>query len=221
MKTLAWKELREIFGITAVALGCYLALVVNALGARVFDWVPGMPAGTREVPFTGGGFTTFFTFISVVFAMALGFRQSAWESARGTFLFLLHRPLRRETIFLIKLAMGVGVLLLCASLPIVLYAWWAAVPGHHAGPFEWSMTGPTWQLTFLLPMLYLGAFLSGLRPARWFGTRLLPLVASILCLVLLYTMSSWWWPVGFPLTLLLYGLLTANVCFVSQVRDYA
>ncbi len=220
MRALVLKELREVFGIAAIALGCYLALAVNAMGARVFDWVPGMPAGTHEVPFVGSGFTTFFTFISVVFAAALGFRQSAWESARGTFLFLLHRPLRREAVFLVKLAMGIGVLLVCASLPIIAYGMWAAVPGHHASPFEWSMTASTWRLTFLLPLLYLGAFLSGLRPARWFGTRLLPLVAAILFLVLLYVMP-WWWTVGLPLALLLYGLLAANVCFVGQVRDYA
>ena len=112
------------------------------------------------------------------------------------------------------------MLLGCASMPIVLYGAWAAVPGHHASPFEWSMTGPAWRLTILMPLLYLGAFLSGLRPARWFGTRLLPLVASVLCLALLYT-APWWWPVAFPLALVLYGLLAANVCFAGQVRDYA
>jgi hypothetical protein len=220
MKALALKELREVLGITLAALGCYLALAINAMGARVFDWIPGMPAGTREVPFVGGSFTTFFTFISVLFAAALGFRQSAWESARGTFLFLLHRPLRRETIFLVKLATGAAVLLVCASLPIAAYGLWAAVPDHHASPFEWSMTGPTWRLTLLLPLLYLGAFLSGLRPARWFGTRLLPLVASVLFLALLYSLP-WWWLAGLPLTLLLCGLLTAAICFAGRVRDYA
>jgi ABC-type transport system involved in multi-copper enzyme maturation permease subunit len=218
MKALAWKELREILGINVIALACYVALVANAMGARVFDWVPGMPAGTQEVPFTGNGFSFFCTFISVVFAAALGFRQSAWESARGTFLFLLHRPLRRETIFLVKLATGTGALFICASLPIVVYGAWAAVPGHHAGPFEWSMTTPAWRMTYLLPLLYFGAFLSGLRPARWFGTRLLPLIASILMLTLL----SWVpWSVGFSLAPLLYVLLAANICFVGQRRDYA
>ncbi|HZV06271.1 MAG TPA: hypothetical protein VE999_14425 [Gemmataceae bacterium] len=220
MKALALKELREVLGIAAIALGCYLALAINAMGARVFDWVPGMPAGTHGVPFVHGEFTTVFMFISVLFAVALGFRQSAWESARGTFLFLLHRPLRREAIFLIKLTMGIGLLLVCASVPIVVYGLWAAVPGNHASPFEWSMTASTWRFTFLLPLLYLGAFLSGVRPARWFGTRLLPLMATILILVLLNVMP-WWWAIGFPLTLLLYGLLAVNVCFVGQVRDYA
>jgi hypothetical protein len=220
MKALALKELREVFGITAAALGGYLALVASLLGAKVFDWVPGMPHGTEEVPFTGDGFTVFYTFVSVVFAAALGFRQSAWESARGTYLFLLHRPVPRDALFLTKLATGAGVFLLCASLPIVLYAGWAAVPGHHPSPFAWSMTGPAWRLAFLMPLLYLGAFLSGLRPARWFGTRLLPLVAAVVFLALLEALP-WWWYLGFPLAVVLYGLLVANVCFVARVRDYA
>jgi hypothetical protein len=220
MRALAWKELREVFGIAAIALGCYLALTVNAMGAKVFDWVPGMPQGTMGVPFLDGGFAVMHILLSVVFAVALGFRQSAWESSRGTYLFLLHRPLRWETIFLVKLATGAAVLLICASLPIVLYAWWAALPGHHPGPFEWSMTGPAWRLTFLLLLLYLGAFLSGLRPARWFGTRLLPLIGSLLALIFLFELPGWW-PVGFPLALVLVGLLIANVCFVARVRDYA
>jgi hypothetical protein len=220
MTNLVLKELREIAGITAAALAGYLALVVNLMGAKVFDWVPGVPAGTHEIPFAGGGFTVFFCFVSVVFAAALGFRQSAGESAKGTFLFLLHRPLARPTIFRTKLALGAGVLLMCASLPIVLYGWWAAVPGHHPSPFAWSMTGPAWRLTFLMPLLYLGAFLSGLRPARWFGTRLLPLIGVGVLLVLL-VLLPWWWALGFPLTVLLYGVVVANVCFVAQVRDYA
>jgi hypothetical protein len=219
MKALAFKELREVFGITAAALGGYLALVANLMGAKVFDWVPGMPRGTEEVPFTGVGFTVFFTFVSVVFAAALGFRQSAVESARGTYLFLLHRPLRRDVIFLTKLGTGAGVLLLCVSLPIVLYATWAAVPGHHPSPFRWSMTLPAWRLALLLPLLALGASRSGLRPARWFGTRLLPLIAAVVALVLLTMLP--WWSLGFPLAVALYGLLVANVCYVARVRDYA
>ncbi|HEY7153502.1 MAG TPA: hypothetical protein VH575_06055 [Gemmataceae bacterium] len=220
MKTLAWKELREVFGITAIALAGYLMLVINAMGAKVFNWVPGMPRGTIGVPFLFGGFTDMHILISVVFAMALGFRQSAWESSRGTYLFLLHRPLRRETIFLVKLTIGGTILLVCASLPIVLYAWWAAIPGHHPAPFEWSMTGWAWRLTFLLLLLYLGAFLSGLRPARWFGTRLLPLIGALFVLAFLFELPSWW-PIGFPLALMLCALLIVNVCFVARVRDYA
>jgi hypothetical protein len=219
MRALALKELREVSGMAAAALGCHLALVASLLGARVFDWVPGMPAGTDEVPFSGGGFTVWFVLVSVVLAAALGFRQSAWESARGTYLFRLHRPVSREAVFLTKLAVGAGVLLGCSAVPIVLYGAWAAVPGHHASPFDWSMTGPAWRLALLMPLLYLGAFLSGLRPARWFGTRLLPLVASVVLLVVVNVAP--WWAVGLPAAVVLYAALAANVCHVARVRDYA
>jgi hypothetical protein len=220
MKALVFKELREVFGIAAAALGFYLALVVSLMGGKVFDWVPGMPHGTREVPFAaGGGFLVLFTLISAVFAVALGFRQSAWESGRGTYLFLLHLPRSRNAIFLTKLATGAGVFLVCAGLPIGVYAWWAAVPGHHAGPFEWSMTAPAWQLALLLPLLYLGAFLSGLRPSRWFGTRLLPLVASVVFVVLLNVLP--WWSAGLPLAVVVSGLLVSSVLYVARVRDYS
>ncbi len=220
MKALVRKELREVVGITALALAGYVMLVASLMGARVFDWFPGMPRGTNEVPFVGSEFIVFFTIVSVLFAVALGFRQSAWESSRGTFLFLLHRPLRRETIFLLKLAVGMGVLVLCMSLPIVLYGLWAATPGRHPSPFVWSMSEPAWQILLETPLLYLGAFLSGLRPARWFGTRLLPLcaVAAIMPLV---DAVPWWWSLGLPLTLLVCGLLTANICYVARERDYA
>ena len=137
-------------------------------------------------------------FIGVALAIALGFRQSAWEPSQGTALYLLHLPLSRRTIFLTKLVTGIGLLLACTLLPILIYAAWAATPGTHAGPFEWSMTGPAFRIWLLLPLAYLGAFASGIRPARWFGSRLLPLVG--VAIPALYTyLLPFWWLIGFPL----------------------
>lgn len=219
MKALVFKELREVFGITAIALGAYLVLVLSLVGAKLFDWIPGMPNGTREVPFTGSSGALLFILVSLVFAGALGFRQSATEAARGTFLFLLHRPLARGQVFLTKLATGIGLLVACASVPILLYGTWAAVPGHHAGPFDWSMTIGYWQTVILMPLVYLGAFLSGIRPARWFGTRLLPLFAVLMFLILVGYSS--WWRAGLPLELALAALLVVSIVYVAQTRDYA
>ncbi len=220
MQALALKELREVLGITAAALAGYLALVASLMGARVFDWIPGMPGMTNEVPFVGQQFTTFFMYVSIAFALALGFRQSAWESAKGTYLFLLHRPISRNRIFLTKLAVGVGLLLGCGSLAILVYGIWAATPGHHPSPFEWSMTQPAWRLALLMPLVYLGAFLSGLRPARWFGTRLLPVVATWTLMIFLDALP-WSWLLSIALGAVLSGLLITNVCFVARTRDYA
>ena len=55
---------------------------------------------------------------------------------------------------------------------------WAATPGTHASPFEWSMTVPIWIGWFAMTILYLGAFHTVVRPGRWYRSRLLPLAAS-------------------------------------------
>jgi ABC-type transport system involved in multi-copper enzyme maturation permease subunit len=220
MRSLAFKELRELRGIAAAALACYLALVANLMGAKVLNGFPGIANGTSEVPFTGSDFVTPFGLISAALAVALGFRQSAMESSGGTFLFLLHRPLPRTEIMLIKLASGLGVFFACASFPILAYGTWAAIPGHHPSPFEWSMTAPAWRSALVVSLLYLGAFLSGLRPASWFGTRLLPLAAAGLAILLLTTFA-WRWRVGLPAVAFAYGVLVATVPYVARERDYA
>lgn len=218
MKALALKELREVVGIAAVALGLYLAMVFSSMGIKLFTWFPFLPQGTRGLPFNSE-FMSFFGFVSVVFALALGFRQSAWEASRGTYLFLLHRPLARNAIFLTKLAVGGGLLLLCAAAPILLYGWWAATPGHHASPFFWSMTVPAWRFALLTLLLYFGAFLSGLRPARWFGTRLLPLFAAVGLVMLLIELP--WTRLAFSVGIVFGGMTISTICFVARERDYA
>ena len=91
--------------------------------------------------------------IGAALAITLGFRQSAWEPSRGTALYLLHLPLGRRAIIVTKLLTGVGLLLGCTLLPILIYATWAAIPGTHPGPFEWSMTGPAFRLWLLMPLV--------------------------------------------------------------------
>ena len=104
----------------------------------------------------------------------LGLRQTVGESIHGTWMFLLHRPVGWTRLIGVKLLVGVALYLVCGAAAILVYAWWAATPGTHASPFEWSMTVPTWKVWIVMPIVYLGgAFLSGMRPARWVGTRLL------------------------------------------------
>ena len=142
------KELRETWAFAALALGLYLVFVGKLTGKAsplltpIFRWVPGINVEQPDVPFVADSFLAMYLFIGATLAIALGFRQSAWEPSQGTALYLLHVPLARQTIFLTKLVTGIGLLLLCTLLPILIYAAWAAMPGTHPGPFEWMMTGP-------------------------------------------------------------------------------
>jgi len=119
---------------------------------------------------------------------------------------LLHRPARRETIFATKLAVGAVVCLLLGGLPVLCYALWAAAPGTHPSPFFWSMTGWVWQMCLEIPLVYLGAFLSGLGPGRWYGSRFLPLAGSLFLLWGVHELLPW------PAAGLL-AILLISVCF--------
>jgi hypothetical protein len=219
-KTLARKELRETSGIAALALLANLAIVAWPMGVNM---MPGLLPDRNWIPFVDDPVLIWTGAATGVLALALGFRQTAWESIAGTDLFLLHRPLGRRTMIAVKLAAGTLVVLACGSLPTLIYAWWAATPGTHASPFEWSMTWPFWRLWLLLITVYLGGYLSGIRPARWAGTRLAP-AAGTVCLVVLLAVMPWrapWWALGWTAcALATNGLLIVGIVYTMETRDF-
>ncbi len=221
IKALAIKELREVLGIAFLGLGTELFLVAAMINLAPFAQIAStLLARGTYVPFLNPNFFRLWCYVGAILAVALGFRQSAWENSRGVYQFLLHRPIRRRTIFLTKLGTGLTVFLLCTGMPILLYALWAATPGNDPSPFEWSMTIHCCQACLTTPLLYGTAFLSGLRPSRWFGTRLLPLLAMLPPVVLLIDVP-WQWYLSLPVLLLLYVAVVSNICFVARTRDYA
>ncbi len=219
------KELRETWMFAALALGLYLIYLSKLTGrwsfvlTQLVGWIPGMNEQAPDVPFVQGNFASKLFFIGAALAITLGFRQSAWEPSQGTALYLLHLPLARRTIFVTKLLTGIGLLLACTLLPVLIYATWAAMPGTHAGPFEWSMTVPAFQVCLLMPLMYLGAFASGIRPARWFGTRLLPLLAVALTATLLAIVAQWSL-IAAPLFLLVAVVLVSDILWEAETRDF-
>ena len=223
LKTLALKELRETVGIAVLALILLANYVVSGMGVSLLP-LPGGGRGT--IPFVNDPLLTFFAGIAVLLAVALGFRQTAWESAFGTEQFLFHRPVSWGRLIGVKLAVGVSLIVTCSALPILVYAWWAATPGTHASPFEWSMTEPFWRIPPVVTIVYLGSFLSGIRPARWIGTRLVPLAAAaFLASVAAATtplamiLPGWWiWWMG--MIVVFDVLLGVSVFFVVRTRDF-
>ena len=214
---LALKEIRETAWIALIALAGYLYFLSNEIGIAL---LPGQGQVHRQaIPFVSGEFLASFAVISVSLAIALGFWQSAVEWGRGTFLFLLHRPASRMALIGTKLWVGLGLYLICSLLPIVIYAAWAATPGTHASPFEWSMTAMIFKLWVTITILYLGSFLAGIRPARWYGTRLIPLAAVAIPAVAIPLLP--WWPIlGLPAVVLLDLVLVCNVFFVARTSDF-
>ena len=219
------KELRETRAFAALSLVLYLVYVSKLMGkggrllTALLNNVPGMRGEPVDVPFVQDIFVVMLSFIGIVLAIALGFRQSAWEPSQGTAPYLLHLPLTRRTIVMTKLLTGIGLLLGCTLLPILSYAIWAAMPGTHPGPFEWLMTGPAFRVWLLMPLVYLGAFASGIRPARWFGSRLLPVIAVAVPAIFSYA-TRHWWLIGLPLLLLVAAVLVSDILREAETRDF-
>ena len=223
--TLVRKELRETWAFAALALVLYLVYLSNLTGKggpllRVLvNLIPGMSVAPVDIPFVQDNFDTMLCFIGAVLAIALGFRQSAWEPSQGTALYLLHLPLGRRTIVVTKLLTGTGIVMVSTLLPILIYATWAALPRTHAGPFEWMMIGGSIRIWLVLPLVYLGAFASGIRPARWFGSRLLPL-PSVAVPAMLACGVSYWWLIGLPLLCLMAAVLVLVILWETDTRDF-
>ena len=215
-RALAIKELRETGWIALVALVLYANCISPAMGIRLMPWSGSM---SDQIPFVNDGLFTSFVMITSLLAVALGFRQTVWESVMDTDKFLLHRPIGPRRLVGMKLATGCLLLLVCSSLPILFYGRWAATPGNHSSPFEWSMTFPFWKTSVVLSMIYLVSFLSGLRPGRWYGTRLLPL-AALGTLAMIFVSAPWLSDLEFLLIGLVDGLLIAVIMLVARTRDY-
>ena len=106
------------------------------------------------------------------------------------------------------------------AIPGLAYGIWARTPGTHNSPFGWDMTLGFWQQWLTIPILYLAAFQSGLQDARWYGTRLLPVVAAgALCLIL--AIIPHWWFIGLPLSCVTVTVQTLTLFHSMQARDFA
>lgn len=189
------KELRESAGLLAVAALAAVYFLASLSGTKLLPW---QTSGVHTIPFVSDNLHFYLWLVCGAMAVLLGLKQTAWEVGWGTYYFLFHRPIARWKLFALKLVVGTMVVWGLAGAMIFTYASWAARPGSHDTPFYWSMTSGAWQLWASLPLLYLGAFLSGIRPARWFGTKLAPLAVAIVA-TLSAAYGPYWWlllPVG-------------------------
>jgi len=211
IKALAIKELRESLGITVVA-ALAMVLVVWLQISYLSS------ANNVGIPFVMDTFSSISVVIAGAMSIALGLKQTALEAHHGTFHFLLFRPALRRRIMLTKLAVGMFLVLALLTLSILTYGIWAATPGNWAGPFDWSMSLNLWMLTASLPLVYLGSFMSGIRPGKWFGTRLVPLAGAVIVVAIIAASSVWW--IQWPLTAIGYFGCWIAIDHCAEIRDY-
>ncbi len=218
IRALFFKELREIGG---WMIGIFAFQLSITLMLMDFNVLPLISIGQRQsIPFLEDDGVSL-AYLGGILMLVIAFRQTSWESSHDYFLFLLHRPVARWTIFAAKLAVGAFAYAVCVALPLVILGLWAATPGTHASPFRWSMTSLTWCLTAGMMIPYFGAFLSGIRPGKWVGTRPLPLLGAIVCMAVCLGPLISGYPVA-SLSMILIAVVgyVASILHIATQRDY-
>jgi ABC-type transport system involved in multi-copper enzyme maturation permease subunit len=218
IKALAIKELRESWGLAVLAALGMVWVVLGGMGRNPLQMLIGQEFDTHHMAFITDEFYEWSWIFLGVLAVLLGFKQSAWEVHHNTFYFLFHRPISRRQVLAVKLGIGVLLMSVILAVAILVYGAWANMPGNLSAPFDWSMTWDSWQLLAILPLVYLAAFLSGIRPGKWYGTRLAPLAAVTMILTLLVNVPFWW--LSWPVLIVSYGLVLMSIDYYTQFRDY-
>jgi hypothetical protein len=216
IRALVIKELRECLPLAAIAAAA--AAWILLISTDPPAWLVPYTGGFDPQPFLASDPMIGLPLVAGGLSVLLGIKQTWWDDLRGTYYYLLHRPISRSRLFLTKIAVGVAIVQSIGAAIILIYAAWAATPGTHASPFFWAMTLPAWQAWLAMPVVYLGGVLCGLRPARWYASRLLPLVACIGVAALLAVLPYMWTTLAG--TAIALAVLLPAILYVAATRDF-
>ena len=228
MFALILKELRSLSPVIALALLADGLLLSDLTGQSY--WLGGTYPLQSGFALVQSDWLLRFGFLAALIASVLGLSMSMDDGLRGTWQFALFRPVSRRAYIGAKLLVGGAVTLTLSVLPMAVYSVWAATPGNMAAPFRWSQLQPAIEACGWSVVVFLGAFLSGIRPAKWWWSRLWPLGATIVLGLLLWlvalepdippalTASSpeyWGLCIGLPI------VLVVSILAVVEERDFA
>lgn len=178
-----WKECREnvrwaVLGLMALSLGL------------AYAWYR-LPSGPA-LPQAWSGENLVLTITMPLIGLALGLLQILPELRRDQWAFLVHRPASRTTLFFGKVLPGICLYLLATALPLLGLAVWAAQPSHVPAPFDFRFTLAGWAAILAGLPFYFAGLLVALRPARWYGSRALPLLGALLAIWASDNLNEFW-----------------------------
>ncbi len=183
-----WKEMRENVvwaGLAALAMIGINFLFIDNLAFKVPRETDVTAALLYD--FIGKADDPVYTLgVGPVLAVILGILQVLPERRRDQWAFLMHRPLAHTAVFAAKAVAGLFLyaFFLGGALLILWYLKWLPIRQYIPDvPFDWRfMLGGIANLLLGIPF-YFAAMLCVMRPARWYGSMVFPLVG---CLVLHY-----------------------------------
>lgn len=175
IRSLVIKEFWDLRGVIAFGVVIHALLLANLLGMESYEWLPMREPTTLPFP---SSFSSFLGLYTIFFAGLMGLVQGLSDGWGQRWLFVLPMPVRGNDWILGKLAFGLSVWGVLGVGTFLLGILIVNIPGVFPAPFEWWMSRTGWLYLAIAPFVYLGGFLSAIRPGSWFGTRLLPLLGS-------------------------------------------
>ena len=143
-----------------------------------------------DLPLLSQSLLSYTTAVYAIFGAALGMLQTIPESIRGTYPFLVQRPVRRGRVLLGKVLAGAAMYSVAGGVPLLVAVIWVAIPGHYASPFRIAMAGAVFADFLCGLVFYMAGVLTGVRRARWYGTRLAGLGFALIVMFLAHGMSK-------------------------------
>jgi len=184
MKTLIQKDLRENLKIALLGLLIFSLLLLQAYQSCISssaNLAAGRWSGQTDSlqPLLASNLLTDASFFCILFGAILGWLQTRNEAHRDLWAFLIHRPVTRAEIFWSKTMAGLCLYIFGAGLPLLILVLVVRMPGHVAAPFEWAMVLPLVSIFLSGVAYYFAGLLTGLRQARWYGSRIFGLGLAI------------------------------------------
>jgi hypothetical protein len=203
------KELRERVKVALVCLAMVVAGQFISLGFQKMMAAAGVVTeGTASV------FAfSLFTLTSALSGLLIGRAQIVQENRGDRWGFLAHRPVRRSTLFFAKALAGTLLYLVATGVPLAFVTAWMAAPGHRPVPWDSSMALPGVADMLCGLVYYFAAMLVGMREARWYGSRFLPLGAAIACSAVVLEVPHFWQ----ALAAIAVGIAVAGTAAVATV----
>lgn len=124
--------------------------------------------------------------------LALGLLQILPELRRDQWAFLVHRPATHTTLYFGKVVPGLCLYLLATVPPLLGFAFWASSPNHIPAPFDFRFTLGGWAAILSGLAFYFAGLLVALRPARWYGSRALPIVSALIAPWAAFSLAEFW-----------------------------
>jgi ABC-type transport system involved in multi-copper enzyme maturation permease subunit len=197
MNKLVRKELREQFKVAVIGAAILTSILIPAFRsctAQIENMVLNSSSGQTDAlqPLIAHSLLTTVAVFCALFGTILGWMQMRAEKHRDLWAFLIHRPCSRSSILWSKVISGLTLYSFASGLPLLGLIGVAATPGHVAAPFQWPMVLPITALFFAGMVFYLAGLLTGLRQARWYGSRGFGLGLAVASVLVCFVAKEFW-----------------------------